>query len=351
MRTAATTDWSQAWVSTDEGDVDAVLQAADLSGIALDPVTIPDANVQLFNSLVDKTRVAPNHGQATVVWDLGEEQSLRLSSVDVLLQQDNFGVGNIDNLRFEGSNDGETWVPLTETPQRVHDWQRLSSLEPEETFRYIRIYNELQIALAEIRVRGEVVEPVVPDTTRPESVLVSPTTAGPFSELEIQVDATDDVGLARIVANIYAGGELVRSTQSRVDGATSASHTASVALPDGTYRIRYNAHDTSGNVSRTQELTVTVDATAPTLSVKTGPGFTVGDAEAGYQKLSYKLFDAGKIDRFVLNGVERDLSDNTWSDINFIRPGAHGAVLGENTLVVYDVAGNATTVVFTLTDG
>jgi len=34
-----------------------------------------------------------------------------------------------------------------------------------------------------------------------------------------------------------------------------------------------------------------------------------------------------------------------------VKPGAFGAVEGANTLVVYDVAGNATTVRFTVTAG
>ena len=65
--------------------------------------------------------------------------------------------------------------------------------------------------------------------------------------------------------------------------------------------------------------------------------------------MSYKLHDAGKIDRLTLNGVVKDLTDNVWSDLNGVKPGSFGAVLGANTLVVYDVAGNATTVDFTLT--
>ena len=201
--------------------------------------------------------------------------------------------------------------------------------------------------LVEVQVYAAV-DPVATDSTRPEASLVSPSTAGPFRELAIQVDASDAVGLARIVANVYADGRLVRSTQTRLDGETSASHVATLALPDGQYVIRYNAHDLAGNVSRTSELPVTVDATGPTVSIKTGPEFTVGDAETGYDKVSFKLFDAGKIDRFVLNGVARDLVNDRWSDINDVQPGRFGAVAGENTLVVHDVAGNATTITFLL---
>ena len=64
--------------------------------------------------------------------------------------------------------------------------------------------------------------------------------------------------------------------------------------------------------------------------------------------VSYRLHDAGKIDRIELNGVVKDLTNNPWSDVNFIRPGVSGAVRGTNTLRVYDVAGNWRVYRFTL---
>lgn len=189
-------------------------------------------------------------------------------------------------------------------------------------------------------------EKPAPDATRPTVALVSPTTAGPSKAIDIRVDATDDVALDRIVANIYQDGKLVKSTQSKVQG-TSGSHVATVKLPDGAYTIKYNAQDAAGNVSKTSTFDVFVDATAPTVTVKTGQSFTVGDA-AGYDKVSFKLGDAGKIDKLALNGVVKDLTNNAWSDLNFVKPGTFGGVTGANTLVVYDVAGNATTVEFML---
>lgn len=111
------------------------------------------------------------------------------------------------------------------------------------------------------------VEDAVVDTTRPEVTLVAPTSAGPFRTLSIQVDATDDVGLNRVVANIYSGGTLVRSTQTAMDGATSGTHTATVTLPDGRYTIRYNASDVAGNVARTATFEVVIDTTRPTVTL------------------------------------------------------------------------------------
>lgn len=104
-------------------------------------------------------------------------------------------------------------------------------------------------------------------------------------------------------------------------------------------------YDVAGN---TTTVNFTLDVTAPTVTVKDGGQFTVG-ADGAHSLVSYKLHDAGKVDRLTLNGVAKDLTDNVWSDLNFVKPGAFGAVAGANTLVVCDVAGNAATVPFTLT--
>lgn len=90
------------------------------------------------------------------------------------------------------------------------------------------------------------------------------------------------------------------------------------------------------------------DTAAPTVTVKKGTPFTTG-TDAGYSKVSFKLHDAGKIDRVSVNGVQKDLADDKWSDLNFVKPGVFGAVAGANTLEVFDVAGNRTEVPFVLT--
>ncbi|WP_309102891.1 hypothetical protein [Microbacterium sp.] len=186
----------------------------------------------------------------------------------------------------------------------------------------------------------------IPDTQKPQVTLVSPTAAGPFQALSVQVDATDDTGLKRIVANIYRNGKLVKSTQTAVTG-TSGSHTATVTLPDGDYTVKYNAEDVTGKISETRTFAFSLDATAPKATVKNGKHFTVGE-EGTYDLVSFKLSDAGKIDKVSINGTVKDLSNNAWSDVNFIKPGTFGAVAGENTMVVHDVAGNTQTVTFTL---
>ncbi|GAA2974475.1 uncharacterized protein (DUF608 family) [Microbacterium terrae] len=107
-------------------------------------------------------------------------------------------------------------------------------------------------------------------------------------------------------------------------------------------------YDVVGNAAK---LTFVLDATPPTIEVKTGAKDTVGDATSGYQLVSFKLFDEFKVDRLTLNGVAKDLTDNKWSDLNKVKPDTFGAVAGVNELTVYDVAGNATTLTFTLLAG
>nr|BFF09274.1 hypothetical protein GCM10025699_05770 [Microbacterium flavescens] len=67
-----------------------------------------------------------------------------------------------------------------------------------------------------------------------------------------------------------------------------------------------------------------------------------------YSKVSFKLFDAGKIDKVVLNGVEEDLADRTTAVVNNLQVGKFGGKAGSNELKVYDVAGNVTIVTFVL---
>ncbi|MEA5053211.1 MAG: LamG domain-containing protein, partial [Propionicimonas sp.] len=112
------------------------------------------------------------------------------------------------------------------------------------------------------------------DRIRPEATLAAPEASGPYSTLTIQVDATDNWGLKRIVANLYRDGVLVKSTQTAANGAKAATHTATVVLPDGDYVIRYNATDVNGNVSRTAEAPVHIDGRPPTVTVKHSESFT-----------------------------------------------------------------------------
>lgn len=99
--------------------------------------------------------------------------------------------------------------------------------------------------------------------------------------------------------------------------------------------------DTSGNETAT---TVKLDSRGPSVTVKPE---SLGGATA-YRNLNLKLNDPAKVDRVVLNGVVKDLTDNVWSDLNGIKPGVFGAVEGSNSLVLFDVLGNSSTYNFTI---
>jgi len=189
---------------------------------------------------------------------------------------------------------------------------------------------------------------VPPDSTAPEVSLVSPTTAGPMREVTIEVTANDAVGLASITADVYAGDDLVKTTQTALRGVTSGSHTATVTLPDGDYTIRYRAQDTTGNTSPTGTFGITVDATPPTVTTDDHPRSTV-EKNDGYTKVTFLLDDAHEITTVTLNGHDITVTPGAHVELPTLRPGVLGAVRGDNELVVTDEAGNPTTRTFSLT--
>ena len=170
--------------------------------------------------------------------------------------------------------------------------------------------------------------------------------------------ATDDYGMAayfirfwKDAYEIAGGGTLVGGCAS-APGAFLLGTSVTVdcdydttALPDGT-KIILSAQVIDGNNiwGEATRRTVTVDNTDPTITVKPE---SVGASDT-FKTVSFKLYDAQKIDKVTINGVVKDLTNNTYSDVNGVKPGTFGAVEGENTIVVYDVAGNTTTYVFTL---
>lgn len=148
------------------------------------------------------------------------------------------------------------------------------------------------------------------------------------------------------------------TTEVRLDGAaigtlpvTNGAVTGSVAIPADTAAGAHTLELVAAPSGTTVRIPLTVEApeapadtTAPTVTVKDD---SIG-SDGVYETVSFKLFDEGKIDRVVLNGVVKDLVDDRWSDLNGVKPGVFGAKLGANVLEVFDVAGNVTTIEFTL---
>ncbi len=275
--------------------------------------------------------------------------------------------------------------------------------------------------------------PVV-DSTKPTITLDSPV-AGSYNPTTYTVTAHDETALALVTANLYDASGLLKSCSVNPLGVQDYTLVCAVpgGLADGTYSIRYNAKDTSSNLSTTHTASFMVDHNIPTISIKPssigsftnnvfriadfklhdniavvkytvnghdysvtpnawsdangvkvgarsgvygmntitvtdqagnisspyvfylddkGPDVTVKPESVGsngiYSTVSFKLHDEYKVDKVILNGVTKDLTDNKWSDLNGVTPGVFGAVEGVNTLEVYDVAGNVTTYVFTL---
>jgi len=186
------------------------------------------------------------------------------------------------------------------------------------------------------------------DAAAPEVSLVSPNAAGPMREVSIEVTARDAVGLANITAEVYAGDELVETTQTALRGVTTGSHTATVTVPDGDYTIRYRAQDTTGNTSPTGTFGITVDATAPAVTTDDHARSTV-EKNDGYTKVTFLLDDAHEITTVTLNGHTVDITPGTHLELPTLRPGTLGAVRGTNELIVTDSAGNHTTRTFALT--
>jgi hypothetical protein len=62
--------------------------------------------------------------------------------------------------------------------------------------------------------------------------------------------------------------------------------------------------------------------------------------------VSFKLHDENQVDYYTMNGHKHDFTNNAWSDANFQNFQSQ-LVVGENTMVLYDAAGNSTTYTFT----
>lgn len=270
-----------------------------------------------------------------------------------LQRQDSGANGNIKDYEIRVSDDNITWSEPIHSGTFANGKDLQQASFAETSARYVRLtglnaQNGQEFgAAAEITMFG-VIE-AAPDTTAPETTLVSPDSEGPLRELVVQIDATDGGGLKEIVADVYRDETLHESTRTLVEG-TSGTHRATLALADGEYEIEYTAEDAAGNRSEAKTVAVMIDATAPTVTVNSEAGATTGTEADGYDEVSFDLRDDGGLAAFALNGAAQELEGSSAHALRALRAGALGAVAGSNTLEVSDRAGNTTTVTFVLND-
>ena len=98
-------------------------------------------------------------------------------------------------------------------------------------------------------------------------------------------------------------------------------------------------YDTVGNKT---EKKFYMDWTAPTITAHSFIG-----TEPNYSGMSFQLSDNYLIDYFEVNGTKYDRTNSKYSDANYQNIKS-SLVNGENTLVLYDVAGNSSSYKFTL---
>ena len=95
--------------------------------------------------------------------------------------------------------------------------------------------------------------------------------------------------------------------------------------------------DRAGNKLEIPVKVTNIDKVAPRLTVNSN---SKGN-DPYYSVINFKLFDDRLVDKFEVNGIMRDVGNSQWGDANFdvlaslVRE-------GENTIVLYDVAGNKT---------
>ncbi|MEV7692271.1 Ig-like domain-containing protein [Microbacterium sp. NPDC089189] len=156
-----TSDGSSVYASSDDGLIDGVLQAARVIGLDGTPSPTHAADAaRLFDHDIathSDTRLAA--GRASIEWDLGEGAAVAVTGADVLVRQDQYGTTRLSSLRFEGSDDRQTWVPLTSNVTATSDWQRLAGLDAD-AYRYVRLTNGNIINVAEVRLFGTHEAPV-----------------------------------------------------------------------------------------------------------------------------------------------------------------------------------------------
>lgn len=133
-----------------------------------------------------------------------------------------------------------------------------------------------------------------------------------------------------------------------VDGANKVVYNfgPSNLFGDGKYIAKFTATDKAGNASVAQK-EFTVDTAGPTITVQAN---AQGDKVRNiFREVGFNFYDVNKVDYIMINGIKKELSNNTYSNVDKIgSPHWNGAHEGVNTLVAYDALGNSSTLEFTI---
>lgn len=187
------------------------------------------------------------------------------------------------------------------------------------------------------------------DTTKPTATLLTPAVDS-YNPSEIIVEAHDETSLDRVTGNLYDGANvaLIKSCSASAAGAKDYTlHCTLPTLSNGTYTVRANARDEAGHVSTTISRQFKVDHTNPTVTLKSSSVGSMSDNV--FSKADFKLHDNDKVKGYSINvGTFYSVTPDAWSDANDIRVGVRGAVYGDNTITVEDMAGNTGSLDFTL---
>jgi hypothetical protein len=312
------------------------------------------------DDLLYATAAQPDSGSALVRWSGSGD----VDSIDVFDRSD-VVVSGVSLLQATAG--GQAWTIPGATVMRDGSALRVSMARPDSDPAGGVVTLDIAVpGIDRVEVNGQLqCTSVMPDGIR-AFVSVGDTAENPCEAPSAprNISALVDDGRADLLwtAPLSDGGSAVTGyrLQLRSGGgewsdvaATVETNAKLTSLQNGTaYEFRVAAVNAAGLGGWSTTLSATpavnLDRTLPTATVKQGAAFTEAGSDGAYRMVSFKLNDAGKIDRVVLNGVVKNLADNVWSDVNFLRPGVFGAVVGVNSLVVYDVGGNSSTVEFTL---
>ena len=141
-----------------------------------------------------------------------------------------------------------------------------------------------------------------------------------------------------------SNGNWTKKLGKEILGTNAAALTVNTSTwGEGVHQAKVTTRDKAGNeASNTAQFTV--DNTPPSIIVK--DGFKGNKSERVFREVSFSLSDAYMLDKYVINEHVSDFTNNKWSDANFQNIKQY-LVQGENTLTLYDVAGNENTYTFT----